>query len=438
MKAARARWRRSLGLRLVALFLALALMLALVFLGGMQRALSGSWREVIRPLVVDYVDRLAQDIGTPPDPARAQALAARLPLAVRIEGPAVNFDSHPQRPAWGDGHDDRRRHGADTRDEHDDGDWVLRRTTADGHQVTFRLGQVDWPRQPRQIGWVTLVLLLLVTTAAYLTVRRLFRPLDDIRAGARRFGNGDFATPIPVRRQDELGDLAAQVNTMAAELQRRLDAKRELLLAISHELRSPLTRARLNTELLDESAPRQALLRDLALMRDLVTDLLESERLAAGHGALQAEPTDVNALVRTLCKEQFAGATLELQLDPAAGSATIDPVRLRLALRNLVDNALRHSAGAPSPRVSTRREGASLQLVVRDFGPGVATDQLPRLSEAFYRADAARGRDTGGVGLGLHLCQLVARAHGGRLDLLNASPGLEATITLPLRLDVAA
>ena len=87
MKAPRARWRRSLGLRLVALFLALALALAAVFLGGMQRALSGSWREVIRPLVVDYVDRLAPEIGTPPDPARAQALAARLPIAVHIEGP---------------------------------------------------------------------------------------------------------------------------------------------------------------------------------------------------------------------------------------------------------------------------------------------------------------------------------------------------------------
>jgi signal transduction histidine kinase len=397
-----------------------------VFLGGMQRALSGSWREVIRPLVVDYVDRLAQEIGTPPDPARAQALAARLPIAVHIEGPLVNFDSQAQRTRRGETH-----HRWD-RDETDDGDWVLRRTSADGHQVTFRLGRVDWPQRPRQIGWITLALLLLVTTAAYLTVRRLFRPLDDIGAGARRFGEGDFTTPIPVRRQDELGDLAAQVNTMAAELQRRLEAKRELLLAISHELRSPLTRARLNTELLDESAPRQALLRDLALMRDLVTDLLESERLSAGHAALQAEPTDVNAIVRTLCSEQFAGAALELQLDPGAGTPSIDPVRLRLALRNLIDNALRHSAGAAPPCVSTRRDAATLQLIVRDFGPGVAEEQLPRLAEAFYRADAARGRDTGGVGLGLHLCRLVARAHGGRLDLRNASPGLEATITLPL------
>ena len=432
MKAPRARWRRSLGLRLVALFLALALALAAVFLGGMQRALSGSWREVIRPLVVDYVDRLAQEIDTPPDPARAQALAARLPIAVHIEGPHVNFDSQAQPTRRGE---TRQRWG---RDEQDDGDWVLRRTTADGHQVIFRLGQVDWPQRPRLIGWVTLALLLLVTTVAYLTVRRLFRPLDDIGAGARRFGEGDFATPIPVRRQDELGDLAAQVNTMAAELQRRLEAKRELLLAISHELRSPLTRARLNTELLDESAPRQALLRDLALMRDLVTDLLESERLAAGHAALQAEPTEVNALVRSLCAEQSAGTALELQLDPAAGSATIDPVRLRLALRNLIDNALRHSAGAVPPCVSTRRHATTLQFVVRDFGPGVAEDQLPRLAEAFYRADVARGRDTGGVGLGLHLCQLVARAHGGRLDLRNSAPGLEAIITLPLDFGASA
>jgi signal transduction histidine kinase len=426
LSTGRSRWRRSLGLRLVALFLALALALALVFLGGMQRALSGSWREVIRPLVVDYVDRLAQDIGTPPDPARAKALAARLPIAIHIDGPVVRFDSHPQRPAWRDAHRDMARDGTD------DGDWVLRRTTADQHQITFRLGDVSWPQRPRQIGWITLGLLLLVTAGAYLTVRRLFRPLDDIRAGAQRFGQGDFATPIPLRRKDELGDLAAQVNTMAAELQRRLEAKRELLLAISHELRSPLTRARLNTELLDDGAPRQALLRDLGLMRDLITDLLESERLAAGHSALQAEPTDLNALVRALCAEQFPGAAVELQLDDTVGRVTLDPMRIRLALRNLLDNALRHSAGAPPPRLGTQRDAESVHLTVRDFGPGVAQDHLPHLAEAFYRADAARGRYTGGVGLGLHLCQLVARAHGGRLTLRNASPGLVATITVPI------
>jgi len=115
-------------------------------------------------------------------------------------------------------------------------------------------------------------------------------------------------------------------------------------------------------------------------------------------------------------------------------TADLDPVRLRLALRNLIDNALRHgatAAGTP-PCVRSALAGGRLELSVRDFGRGVDDAQLAHLSEAFYRADAARQRSTGGVGLGLYLCRLVAQAHGGTLRLRNAQPGLEATLSVPV------
>ncbi len=422
----RRRWaqrlKRSLGMRLVLLFLLLALATTAIFLAGMQRALSGSWSAVVRPLVSDYVDRLAADLGSPPAVARAQALVQRLPLSVRIEGPQVQFDSHPQRRAW---------HRGPTDD--DDGRWLLQRQTADGHRITFGLGDRDWASRPRTIGWFTLAGLLLLTAAAYAYVRHLFRPLDDIRSGAQRFGQGHFDTPIPVRRQDELGELAEQVNTMARDIRGMLEAKRGLLLAVSHELRSPLTRARLNAELVAPGDARDALLRDLLAMRDLITDLLESERLAAGHAALQREHCDVNALVRSLVDEQFASTALRLDLTESLPRVEVDPVRLRLALRNLIDNALRHgaSAGAP-PCVRSALADGRLELSVRDFGPGVDDAQLSHLGEAFYRADAARQRSTGGVGLGLYLCRLVAQAHGGTLHIRDAQPGLELTLSLPI------
>jgi signal transduction histidine kinase len=419
------RLRRSLGMRLVLLFLLLALATTAIFLAGMQRALSAGWSAVLRPLVADYVDRLAVDLGSPPDPARAQALAQRLPLSVRIEGPVVQFDSHPQQRAW--------HRAQDRADGDDDGRWLLQRQTADGHRITFGLGDRGWASRPRTIGWFTLAALLLLTAAAYGYVRHLFRPLDDIRDGAQRFGLGQFDAPIPVRRQDELGELAEQVNTMARDIRGMLDAKRGLLLAVSHELRSPLTRARLNAELVAPGEARDALLRDLGTMRDLITDLLESERLAAGHAALQRERCDPNALLRALVAEQFPEARLHLELAPQLPAADFDPVRLRLALRNLIDNALRHGAVAGTPPcVRTALADGRLELSVRDFGPGVDDEQLSRLSEAFYRADAARQRSTGGVGLGLYLCRLVAQAHGGTLRLRNARPGLEATLSLPI------
>jgi len=410
-------------MRLVLLFLLLALATTATFLAGMQRALSGGWSGVVRPLVADYVDRLVAEMGSPPNVARAQGLVQRLPLSVRIEGPAVQFDSHPQRRAW---------HRGPERDADDEGRWLLQRQTADGHRITFGLGDRGWVNRPRTIGWFTLAMLLLLTAAAYGYVRHLFRPLDDIRSGAQRFGQGQFDTPIPVRRGDELGDLAEQVNTMADDIRAMLEAQRGLLLAVSHELRSPLTRARLNAELVAPSDERDALLRDLGTMRDLINDLLESERLAAGHAALQRERCDLNALVRTLVAEQFPAATLRLELAPQLPTAELDPVRLRLALRNLIDNALRHGAATDTPPcLRTALDGGRLELSVRDFGPGVDDAHLAHLSEAFYRADAARQRSTGGVGLGLYLCRLVAQAHNGTLRIRNAQPGLELTLSLP-------
>lgn len=420
--SARQRIRHSLKWKLVRLFVLLAIGTTIIFLAGMKEVVRLGWQGWGRPLLGDYVDLLSADIGTPPDVAHAQALVARLPISIRIEGPQVNWDSHPQRRLnWP-------RVSAPGSEE----SMVYMRTLADGHRLVFGLAPPTPTQHPKWVGWGTLTLLLLITWAAFAHVRRLLGPLDEIRAGAVRFGRGEFEHRIPIRRNDELGDLARQVNTMAQEIHAMLDAKRGLLLAISHELRSPLTRARVNAELVDDSAERTALLRDLAEMRDMVSDLLESERLASGHAALQREDTDLNTLVAEVLATHFPGRAVALQLASELPALPLDRVRLRLLLRNLVDNALRHGADAAQPPVvSTRREAdGGVTLAVRDFGPGVPDEQLPGLTQAFYRLDRSRQRATGGVGLGLYLCRLVAQAHGSVLAIRNAQPGLETSLTL--------
>ncbi len=417
-KEAHRRWRHSLRWRLVTLFLLLALATTAVFMFGTQRALKSGWQGWVKPITVDYADRLVAEIGSPPDPARAAAIVARLPITIRIDGPQVHYDSHPRDESM------RER-------RFDPAHWGLVRSTADGHRIGFGLAGPSPESRPRMFGWFTLAGLLLLTALAYAYVRHLLKPLEAIGEGVARFGRGDFAAPIVTAHNDELADLAGRINRMAGSLQGMLDAKRALLLAISHELRSPLTRARINAELVPEGEHRDALLRDLGEMRDLITDLLESERLAAGHAALQTEAVDLAALVREVAGGNgFAARGLRLDLDELAGQVQADPTRLRLLLRNLIDNALRHSAGAAeAPTVFLiRGDDGMLTLGVRDHGPGVSDEQLQRLAEPFYRADSARTRSAGGVGLGLYLCRLVAQAHGGELRIEHAVPGLRVAM----------
>ena len=487
--AAPSRWSvrfPSLGARLVGLFLVLAIAVAVTFMLGMHVVQAVGWHETLRPLVLNYTDTLVAEIGSPPDVERARVLTQRLPLHIRIDGPEVNWDSadeppppppppaedgrprpphHPvvtlpngdplplvvpePRPprsapegmppappgphGGGRGLPYRMAMGTDIDPTH----WRVVRRLPDGHRIVFSLADTSHQQRAEHIGWATLGLLLLFTAFAYAWVRHMLHPLVALREGAVRYGQGDFSQPIAPRNRDELGDLAEQINAMAARLHHMLDAKRQLLLAISHELRSPLARARMNTELLDDSSERSALLRDLGEMRDLITDLLESERLAdvqaGGHAVLQTESATLSDIVHAQCDAQAAAGSVTLQLDDALPALPLDRARMRLLLRNLVDNALRHGgeSGQP-PRVSTTGTAQSVALVVRDFGPGMDDSQLQHAAEAFYRADAARLRSTGGVGLGLYLCKLVAEAHGGTLTLRNAHPGLEITVTLPV------
>jgi signal transduction histidine kinase len=484
-----ARWRAqfpSLGARLVGLFIVLAVAVAITFYLGMRVLQGVGLHEYLRPLVANYADTLVAEIGSPPDVDRARLLTQRLPLRIRIEGPDVNWDSADEPPAPprddigptrpprhqvvtlpnGDplplvvpgprrpprAAFDRAPSDADAgprpgsrgaprylslNTELDPSMWRVVRRLPDGHRIIFGLADMSHETRAEHVGWVTLAVLLLLTALAYAWVRHMLRPLAALREGAVRYGQGDFSQPIVPRNRDELGDLAEQINAMAARLHHMLDAKRQLLLAISHELRSPLARARMNTELLDDSGERSALLRDLGEMRDLITDLLESERLAdvqaGGHAALQTEAATLSDIVREQCDAQAAAGTLALQLDETLPALPLDRARIRLLLRNLIDNALRHGGeSGHTPVVSTSGSTQAVQLLVRDFGPGMDDSQLQHAAEAFYRADSARLRSTGGVGLGLYLCKLVAEAHGGTLTLRNAHPGLEITATLPL------
>lgn len=432
----------SIKLRFVVVFLLLAASMTAIFIGGAQRAFAFGWQKAARPLVVDYLDYLMAQItpdNAKPDVGNAAALSKRLPITIFISGPQVNWSSHPSQkfPNW---EHDKANEDLDLRT-------ILIRQTADGHTVTFGIDESAFEHRPRLII-SAVVTLLLLTLLAWWYVYRQLQPLDEIRAGAKRFGNGKFDQLIKLKSPehlDELGELAVTVNTMGKDIRQMLQAKDALLLAISHEIRSPLTRARLNVELLpdakDVMTHREAIRRDLVAMAKLVEDLLESERLSGSYAVLHRTAVDLIALteevVSDLKMQNFDGAIRSINIihSPAQTLHTVqlDATRIRLLIRNLLENALSHSSDATSPpEISIQMaKDDVLQIEVRDYGAGLSEDQIPLLAQPFYRPEIARSRATGGVGLGLYLCKLVVTAHGGDFEIKNAFPGLFVRANLP-------
>jgi signal transduction histidine kinase len=222
---------------------------------------------------------------------------------------------------------------------------------------------------------------------------------------------------------------------MAGKVEGMLDAKRQLLLGVSHELRSPISRITLGLALLEDSAAVRALRQDASGMASIVGMLLEAERFDSPHAMLQLSEVSLGALARDLVARHFPDEPRLQVRVPDSLHARLDASRIQLLLRNLIGNALRYSSPDDGPvEVDIAVERDRLVFRVRDHGPGIPEAQRSHIGEPFYRTDASRTRETGGTGLGLYLARQIARAHGGDLELRDVSGrGALFVVSLPLR-----
>ncbi|MEA3411633.1 MAG: HAMP domain-containing sensor histidine kinase [Pseudomonadota bacterium] len=428
------RRRHSLSGRLLLLFLLTAVLLAIVVRTGFRYGVEGSFRDLAKPHVGEYIRHLLDEIGDPPDRERAARLAERLPLEIHFtEGEPWSSGGEP--PETGDepAHVHTLADGTRVEVFKGHGPFVIRANLADRTVLLVPRGLETSDTAPLVVV-LTLLGVLAVLTLSYHAIRRLFRPVETIRSGVARIGAGELDHRLEIRRRDELGELAGSINAMADDIREMLEAKRELLLAVSHELRSPLTRARVKAELLDPGPARGSLLGDLDELETLLGELLESERLQGRHVVLDRQAVDPTELLRELVGETFSDSDIDMRLDPPGTWLSLDPVRIRLLARNLLRNALQHTpANGPSPVLSSHVDDRQWGLVVSDQGPGVSAEHREHLTEPFYRVDPSRQRASGGVGLGLHLALSIAEAHGGALSIQSESGmGTRVLVAIPV------
>jgi signal transduction histidine kinase len=298
----------------------------------------------------------------------------------------------------------------------------------DGRWVTFdtQLSR-ESASLPSRLLLTLGALLAVVIALSLIAVRWLSRPLLTLADAAEALGKNIHRPPLPEDGPTEVRQAARAFNTMQSRLVRYIEDRTQVLAAMSHDLKTPLTRLRLRAELLDDDDTRQRFEKDLGEMQAMVTDALAA--LRGLDGPAESVPVDVMALLESVqadCEEMGRAVEIEGRADaPLAG----DPARLRRCVGNLVENALVYGQRA---RIRIEDSPKTLTLRIRDDGPGIPEAMLERVFDPFFRLEASRSRDTGGTGLGLSIARNIARAAGGDVSLRNAPEGgLEAMLVLP-------
>jgi two-component system, OmpR family, sensor histidine kinase SaeS len=304
-----------------------------------------------------------------------------------------------------------------------------------------------------------LLLLLLAFAAvislafAYVVAGELTAQIRQLSSAARRLALGELDTRVGQHGSDEIGRLAASFDDMAERLeqafvqQRALEAsRRELITAVSHDLRTPLatTRAMVEsladgvvTEPADVQRYLRLILQETQHLSGLIDDLFELSQIESGALRLQRMPLDVAELVsETVAAYQVAASDHDIRLQEEVSTTQIqaDPERLQRVLRNLLDNALRHTP--PGGVIQVQAAAASVDAVrvtVSDSGPGVPEPELERIFDRFYRGEPSRRRETGGAGLGLAIARGLVQAHHGRIWAeRSALGGMAVSLVLPV------
>lgn len=307
-----------------------------------------------------------------------------------------------------------------------EGDFIAALATPDGWVVVQPMPEPfpnSWQR--RVLLWFALAFAM-IAPAGWLFARRLVRPIYGFAVAAEQLGRDPTAPVMAIEGPAEVGRAAHAFNRMQSRLRSFVDDRTAMIGAISHDLRTPLTRLRFRIEEVDELL-RDGMLHEVDEMEKMITSVLNFIRDASDPGS--REKLDLSTIVEDIVEDAvFVGNDVRLTLNERA-PVEVDAIGMRRLLSNLVENAVKYGDHARVRLFTDRTEAVT---EVSDDGPGLPDDELERVFEPFYRAEAAKASDKRGSGLGLAVCRSIARAHGGDVSLMRGERGLIAQVRLPL------
>lgn len=416
--------RQSVFTKLVAIMLAMAAVLLVLVLAFVLLYLGPMMNASIDGVVHEYIHTVA---ATAPSYERAKEIGDRLDVQTRYEGPDGAWATADNLPTITEARRHERRSFFSGRHYYvtpaPNGGMYLFKWNLDQRMRTAHL----------VVPGVVLLLIATVVFAAHGVLKRLLLPLRLLGEGVGRLSEGDLDVIVPKRSGDEFGALTDAFNRMVGRIKDMIRARDQLLLDVSHELRSPVTRLKVALELVADPDMKARMAADLAEMAIMIGELLELERLRDGRGISTARQ-DVVSLLGEVARN-YDDRPPSVRVVPTSPEilVDIDRDRMRTVIRNLLENAIKYSLPDSRPvEVSATPNGQHVVIRVSDDGPGIPVPDMPNLFEPFFRVDRSRSKKTGGYGLGLNIAKRIVEAHGGTIAAENTGPrGASFVVTLP-------
>ena len=381
--------------------------------------------------VVQYLNYLITDMGTPPTLNRAREIARESFLEIRYESPDLSWTTSDALPAVFRGRVVSARQNPDVRFGKYRGRHLIEVTTQAGRFIFGASRNLPVESARHRLFVVVLVLLTAILTVAFFVIRHILRPVKWLNTGVQEVSRGNLKHRVPLKKSDELRDLAAAFNNMTERIRDMLHSKEQLLLDVSHELRTPVTRMKVALEFLEDSQAKQSLQADVAEMEQMVSEILETARRQHKYENLKKQPTNlVDLLKRTVAAFENQKPGIEMVDVASKLQAEVDPEQIKTVFENILNNAIKYSQPDGEPiRVTGKSKESFAVIRITDKGIGIPDAELAHIFEPFYRVDKSRTKDTGGYGLGLSLCKTIMEAHDGKIEV-QSTPDKGTTVSL--------
>ncbi|MFO7890753.1 MAG: HAMP domain-containing sensor histidine kinase [bacterium] len=426
--------RLSLFIKIILIFIIFYIVLVNIHMYTHKRLVKATRIQELQQDNINLCNYIIQDIGSPPDTLKARLLAERMDIEILIETDSLIWTTQEKIKQFDETTLPQFKNSSTTRAGFANGVRVDINKNDIRYHFIMRTRLKKWSHLLNIVGLIHLSAITLMIILVYAALRWILHPIGTLHQAVQNIKEGDLSTEITTDRRDELGELITSFNKMRIRIQEMIKARDKLLLDVSHELRSPLTRILVSLEMVEDCEEKEDLFADIREMETMVTELLESARIQSKYGGIDLQTENLSMIINEVC-QKFSDQKPGIRLHslPRKIPLLLDSERIKTLFKNIISNALKYSDPEGQPvEISVKKNDAEVTVTIQDHGHGIPEKELPFIFEPFYRVDKSRSKKTGGYGLGMSLSKKIIEAHNGTIEI-KSTAGKGTTVFLRFR-----